>query len=136
MRFLFLLICGVLLLGAPVVPASDATGTQTTSLAELTWPEGDALAGRQAFLDLKCYQCHAVPAATDLAALNEDGPGPVLTSDVGNKPRLHLLVQIVAPGSNREAQASHMGNFSESMTVAQLTDLIAWLESMTDVKGS
>lgn len=32
------------------------------------------------------------------------------------------------PGSNRPDRVSHMGNFAESMTVQQLTDLIAFIE--------
>lgn len=94
------------------------------------WPDGDAQAGREAFVALQCTQCHAVPTIPELAGEATDRPGPDLMGYEASYPRLFILRQIVAPGSDDPTKESHMGNFAHVMTVQQLTDLIAFVESL------
>jgi len=96
----------------------------------LTWPDGDAHRGLEAFKDLKCATCHKVASIPDLAALNEEQIGPSLDHPGVKPARMDILVQIVAPGTDPSIRTSHMGNYDDVMTVAQLTDLIAFVESI------
>ena len=110
--------------------AQIATEHPPTMASALTWPDGDVHRGMQAFKDLKCVTCHKVASIPELAALNEEPIGPALDHP-GVKPcRMDILVQIVAPGTDPSIRTSHMGNFDDVMTVAQLTDLIAFVESI------
>jgi mono/diheme cytochrome c family protein len=94
------------------------------------WPDGDADAGRKAFVELRCTHCHAVPSIQELAAKDENLPGPDLVGYDASYPRLFILRQIVAPGSDDPAEDSHMGSFADVMTVQQLTDVVAFVESL------
>ena len=96
----------------------------------LFWPDGNAHRGMQAFRDLKCTTCHKVATIPELGALTEEAIGPALNSETAMRDRVEILVQIVAPGTDPSIQESHMGRFDEVMTVAQLTDLIAFVESL------
>ncbi|HXI02962.1 MAG TPA: c-type cytochrome [Candidatus Saccharimonadales bacterium] len=115
------------LLGA-CAQISNPPGENGTAM--LYWPDGNAAAGKQAFVDLKCYQCHRVESVPDLAALNHEPLGPALDSVTAKRERMDILVQIVAPGTAPDIQESHMGNFDDVMTVSQLTDLVAFVESL------
>lgn len=127
MRFSFALMVASLLLAAcaePKVVGGDAA-------AAWTWPDGDPQAGMQAFQDLRCYECHKVDKVPELAELHEgQGTGPVLGPPNARKARVDILIQIVAPGTDPRIAESHMRNFSSVMTVEQLTDLVAFVESL------
>ncbi len=94
------------------------------------WPDGDSAAGMQAFEDLQCFECHRVDSIPELAALDQGGPGPALGAKTARRPRVEILIQIVAPGTDPAIQESHMRSFSDVMTVDQLTNLIALVESL------
>lgn len=110
-------------------------------------PDGNAVAGKQAFEDMQCYACHEVPG--------EEYPAPSAITptfvdlDAGrlSQTRYQLVESIIAP-SHRFAQPeppegvltgdqnirsganSRMTNFSDRMTVEQLLDLVAYLEQL------
>lgn len=99
-------------------------------------PEGDAEKGQQAFTDLKCYSCHQVdgvklPAST---AFN-------LT--LGGETRVvktygELVTSIINPShiispeylaKMEDEKLSPMPAYNRQMTVEQMIDLVAFLES-------
>ncbi len=101
-------------------------------------PTGDAAAGREAFLALGCNSCHAV-----------DAPGfpfPVASPQVpvrlgpnqAKLTRAELVESIVAPSHQIPAgmenvsigQLSRMGDYSHCMTVRQLVDLVAFIQTL------
>src|SRR5262245_17980003 len=103
-----------------------------------TWPKGDPAKGREVFQRLECYSCHEVrgerfPAPSDLARV---GPEP---SAMG---RLHppefLAESTINPGAvierNRGYAApdgsSKMPSFTESLTVQEAVDLVAYLRQL------
>lgn len=102
----------------------------------LRLPDGDIEKGKQAFLALKCYTCHKVdgvelppPAAFNLTLGGETTQiqtyGQLVTSVINpshvitDKYRKELV----------EAKESPMPKFNHEMTVEQMIDLVAFLQS-------
>lgn len=103
---------------------------------------GDATAGRQAFLDLKCTACHRVPGEPDFPAPISENLGPALDSRLARSLPSYLVTAIVSPSheltnktsgdvrARLEGTLSPMGDFSRVMTVRQLVDMHAYLLSL------
>jgi hypothetical protein len=108
------------------------------SAAGFRLPDGDAAAGREAFVALKCNSCHEVEGV--------DFPGPFadpivpvrLGGDVAYARTDGELVTAIVNPSHRIASGhptslvqtgthSRMGDFGDVMTVRQLIDIVAFL---------
>ncbi|MBL8201652.1 MAG: c-type cytochrome [Chromatiales bacterium] len=132
----------VIALGAALL---SACGTGPKSAAGFRLPDGDAAAGRQAFVDLQCYACHQVEGVdarfegTPAAAVKLGGEvslvksyGQLVTSIINPSHR-------IAPGYPRDVVAPEgeslmeVGKVNDVMTVQQLTDLVAFLQSVYQV---
>lgn len=108
----------------------------------VTFPVGHAVAGRKAFVDLKCTACHAVPAESGFPVPVSANPGPPIDARVAGRDVSYLATSIVSPshalspGIDETVRAqltgvlSPMGDFSQTMTVRQLVDLHAYLRSV------
>jgi len=77
-------------------------------IVTVTLPKGESDQGRRAFGDLKCYVCHRVAGEASFPQPASDAQGPDLE---------HL-------------QLSPMGDFSGTLTIRQLADLLAYLGSL------
>jgi hypothetical protein len=134
-------VLGAALLAACV--AACATGPRSSSGFRL--PEGDAARGRAAFVEMRCHACHEV-AGTDLPRPVVEPPVPVRLGGVvpGYRTDGDLVTAIINP-SHRIAggrdnplvatgKRSRMGDFGEVMTVRQLVDVVAFLQSRYDVQ--
>ncbi len=104
-------------------------------------PEGDIERGKTAFLELQCYGCHRV-AGVELPPVTQDLAKPVaLGGDVfRGVTDGYLVTSIIHPsyrlarGYSRKQIAmdegvSRMPNHGNSMTVHQMIDLVAFLQS-------
>jgi hypothetical protein len=124
------------------VPAQYDTNALTVVL-----PNGDAQAGRQAFLDLKCGVCHRVSGETTFPAPVSGTQGPDLDHTLGLRPVSELAAAIIVPSHSMSVRTSDevkkrlesmllspMGDFSRVMTVRQLADLLAYLTSLQKLK--
>lgn len=116
--------------------------TTPKSSAGFRLPDGDIERGKTAFLELKCYTCHTV-SGMDIAVRGKEYA--YLRSVVlgGETHRVRTYGELVtaiinpshslAPGYPRELITkdgqSAMGNFNDTMTVRQLIDLVAFLQS-------
>jgi sulfur-oxidizing protein SoxX len=115
-----------------------------TSGKGLYLPKGDVEKGRQAFIDMKCYRCHTVAGvelpkvelATTISfelggeVIHVKSYGELVTSIVNpahvtSRKYLDSLGELAKEGKIE----SPMPSFNEQMTVAQLIDLIAFLDS-------
>ena len=110
--------------------------------AGLRLPDGDVERGKAAFLELKCNTCHTV-AKTEMPAPSKDYAYVrvvVLGGEVRQVKTYGALVTSIinpshslAPGYPRELvtkdNQSAMANFNDTMTVRQLIDLVAFLQS-------
>jgi hypothetical protein len=126
----------------PASTGAGGTGTNTPSVT-VTLPAGDVKAGRQAFMDLKCTACHAVPSEPEFPPPVSAHPGPPITARLADRDVSYLAAAIMTPSheislnSSEEVLRAHlrgvlspMGDFSRVMTVRQLIDLHAYVRSM------
>jgi hypothetical protein len=134
---------------APPAAAATATGPAPVRITmealhaaggvppgwRFTLPSGDPVAGRQAFVDLKCYACHAIQGAQFPLKPGEAATlGPDLSGVGQHHPREYLAESIVnpnavivdAPGYAGGDGRSLMPEFPQ-MTLAQLANLVAYL---------
>ena len=111
-----------------------------------TLPEGDAERGQATFVALNCHACHTV-SGVELPELKGEREvnvalggevtkiktyGELVTSIINPSHRLakgYLLEEI----ANEEGE-SKMKNYNEVMTVEQLIDLVAFLQSHYELK--
>jgi putative copper export protein/mono/diheme cytochrome c family protein len=100
-----------------------------------TPPPGDEARGRAVFLRLQCHACHAgagdgVPAPT--------GPGPALNGMSAHHPAGYLVESILnpnaviveGPGYTGADGRSRMPDYRDTLSVADLIDLVAYLRSL------
>ena len=107
-------------------------------------PDGDAAAGRAAFMDLRCHECHTI-RGEDLPAPEVQGPVAVVLGGQVTRVKTYgdLVTSIInpshklAPGYSRETVSrdgrSIMQIYNELMTVQQLVDLVTFLQPTYEV---
>jgi L-cysteine S-thiosulfotransferase len=135
--FLFLL----MIASAPSY--AQAGEWQYEVVATVVLPRGDAQAGRQAFRDLKCHVCHRVAGESRLPAPFAEARGPDLDATLVQRDASEIAEAIIAPSHSVSVRTSAavkqrlaremrspMGDFSRVLTVRQLADLLAYLQSV------
>lgn len=115
------------------------------SAAGFHLPGGDIDRGKLAFTELKCHACHEV-AGVALPTPVAEPRVPVALGGIVPQSRTdgELVASIVDPSHHlvpgydldlvRTGSLSRMGDFSESMSVRQLIDLVAFLHSTYEVR--
>lgn len=118
---------------------------ETTGVA-VVLPQGEPRAGRQALLDLKCTVCHSVTGEPEFPAPVSGSHGPDLDQTLGLRPPSELAAAIILPSHSMSLRTSDevkkqpdgglspMPDFSRVMTLRQLADLLAYLQSLEAVK--
>ena len=107
-------------------------------------PDGDADAGRAAFLEMECHQCHTIEGMEFPEIEGQGAPYVQLGGKVTTvKTYGQLVTAIINPshklasGYARTAVArggeSRMAIYNEHMTVQQLIDLVMFLQSTYEV---
>src|SRR5262245_40261648 len=103
-------------------------------------PGGDAARGRQVFVDLECYKCHAVKGENFPASGGDaKNVGPELTGMGSHHPAEYFAESNPAPhaviphgpGHTGPDGTSIMPSYAESLSVTQLVDLVAFVRSLT-----
>ena len=138
-----ILVAAVAVGAAACNPQPTDTGERSeTPTVTVTLPPGDVKAGRQAFLDLRCTACHAVPSEPDFPAPVGANPGPPIDAELAGRDVSYLVASIMTPShaisvnvsdevkARIEGVLSPMGDFSGAMTVRQLVDLHAYLRTV------
>ena len=107
---------------------------------KFTVPDGDPQAGRKAFVKFECFKCHNVqrehfPALSKTAT----DVGPDLTGMGGGMHPPEYFAQSIIdpnavildePGYTGPDGKSKMPDYTESMSVRELIDVVAYLESL------
>ena len=106
-------------------------------------PQGDIAQGKQVFVDFNCHGCHTIPDTKFPEPLIK----PPVVIDIGGKVYRvknygELMTSIVNPDHvispkylamlekpERASAVSPMPDFSETMTIAELTDLVEFLHA-------
>jgi uncharacterized protein involved in high-affinity Fe2+ transport len=102
-------------------------------------PEGDPAAGRAVFAKLECYQCHAIQGESfpqtstpggqtgpDLTGMGDHHPAEYFTETIINP----NAVIVTGPGYTDASGMSIMPDYRGTLTVVELTDLVAYLTSL------
>ncbi|MBT5219558.1 MAG: cytochrome C [Woeseia sp.] len=107
-------------------------------------PDGDAIAGREAFLYMQCHQCHTI-RGEELPALPFGDPPYVELGGKVTRVRTYgeLVTSIINPSHKlasgyaeelvSENGESNMYNYNGYMTVQELTDLVVFLQPHYEV---
>jgi cytochrome c2 len=112
----------------------------------LVLPEGDPQAGEEAFVRLHCNDCHQVAGREDLRTRVE----PLMTVTIGGKTTRistygELVTSVINPSHKisryyrtapySKEGVSEMRNYNEILTVAQLSDLVAFLQDQYELEA-
>ncbi len=137
---------------APTGAASPPAASRKVTMEELHqsggvprgWkfalPGGDPMKGRQVFVDLECFKCHAIQGENfPVPGGDAKNVGPELTGMGGQHPPEYFAESILAPnavildgpGFSGPDGKSIMPSYADSLSVAQLIDLVAFLQSLT-----
>ena len=138
-RTISVLACGVWLLSTSIAAQSGFI------MLGVPVPRGDAEAGRQAFGDLRCVTCHQVITEPGQPAPTSANHGPDLGGVQAAASTSRLATSILVPSHTisrgidadrrrhmLDTGSSAMGDFTDVMTIRQLVDLIAFLQSLDD----
>ena len=138
MRARFLVSMGLL------VVALAGCGRDSSPPVAIYVPDGDVARGRAAFIALQCNACHTV-AGIEMPPPVADPPvGVALGGEVARPPtKGELYTAIIQPSHElasgyavaraKGGGVSRMGDYSETLTVRQLFDLVAFLQSRYEV---
>lgn len=134
---LVLLILGTFAVGCAPDPKSGAG---------FTLPDGSAERGQQTFVQLQCHACHTV-SGLDLEQLDSSETQMIALGGVTANVKTYgdLVTSIINPShrfafgySDEEiktpAGKSQMRLYNDEMTIAQLIDLVAFLQSRYEVE--
>jgi len=132
----FSIILAAVLLGTGCRPATEP--------ARVSLPAGDPARGKAAFTSMNCFACHTVVGHNFPAPYAQPAVPVALGAEATRPTRTQLVDSIVNPSHAieagykeelvRSARLSRMGDYSEVMTVRQLSDLVAFLESLPRTK--
>lgn len=103
-------------------------------------PDGNAAKGKTAFVELKCYTCHKVDGVELPGPVVVKHPPVMIGGEVAHiKTYGELVTSIIHPSHRLSAETkkewevdgklSPMPDFNRVMTVEQMIDLVAFLQS-------
>ena len=129
-----------------VVVLTLAVGCDTgpKSARGFSLPDGNVESGQAVFLDFKCNACHSISGA-DLPVVEEPELNVALGGEVARiKTYGELVTSIINPShklargySSADDQTegtSNMKNYNDVMTVSELIDLVAFLQSHYELR--
>ena len=126
--------------GAPAQPgAREGHGEHATPAGwKFSWPKGDPARGREVFVKLECYSCHEVKGETFPAPGEQGKVGPELSAMGPLHEPEYFAETIINPNAVIEQGkgfaapdgSSKMPSFSDSVTVQEVVDLVAFLLSL------
>ena len=113
-----------------------------TSDWKFTLPQGDPAEGRKLFVEVECFKCHEVKGEKfPGVAEGEKGVGPELSQMAGMHPLEFFAESIVNPNAVIDPKAKELGyigedgkskmpDYSDTLTVKQVADLAAYIDSL------
>jgi mono/diheme cytochrome c family protein len=132
------------LIGLSVLAAGCQWGADSSRGFSL--PEGDAQAGSQAFVKYGCVNCHAVEGIMPKPDHKYALPQPIALGGKGTRVQTYgeLVTSIINPSHKlaprlpvsmtMDGKGSKMANLNEELTVADLVDLVTFLQPKFNVK--
>ena len=111
------ILLATLLLVAYGLLGCAAGGETNLGMVTILLPEGDAEAGRKAFVDLQCSACHAVTGMEGLPEPVAKIPIPDLGSTLAGQPRGALASSLIVPSHIDAAAAQLWTDWSNQQRV-------------------
>lgn len=125
--------------------ASGTPDHGTPANWKFTLPPGRPAEGRKMFVEAECYKCHEIKSETFPAIVKDKGDvGPELSQMAGMDPIEYFAESIINPNAVIDPKGKELGyvgddgkskmpDYSDVLTLRQITDLAAYLASL---KGS
>jgi hypothetical protein len=106
---------------------------------KFTMPIGDPWEGRQVFIKMQCFSCHAIQGEQFPFDQKDAKPGPNLTGMGSHHPAEYFAesilepneIIITGPGFTGPDGLSIMPSYRDTLTLQQWVDLVAYLKSLT-----
>jgi mono/diheme cytochrome c family protein len=109
---------------------------QTPAGWKFSWPKGDSVKGREVFVKLECYSCHAIQGEKFPAPGGEIGPelsamGPLHDAEFFAEAIINPNA-VIDKGNAYEAAdgSSKMPSYNDLVTVQEVIDLVAYLKGL------
>jgi mono/diheme cytochrome c family protein len=109
---------------------------QTPEGWTFSWPKGDPVKGREVFVKLECYSCHAIQGEKFPAPSGEIGPelsamGPLHAAEFFAEAIINPNA-VIDQGDAYEAAdgSSKMPSYNDLVTVQEVIDLVAYLKGL------
>ena len=139
MRDVTLLLVAVVFACSTPVPVRFGAHQSPAPVVAISNPylaEGDAIAGRRAFIDLQCIDCHRVAVDPTLPMGARAIAGPQL-QDLDRYSRKELAGRITGrqTGASEELFSQTMNDYAQPITARQLVDLVAYLRNTNVPRG-
>jgi cytochrome c2 len=134
MRVSNIIVCSLLFAACatpvPVRFGAHARPAPAVAFSNPSFPDGDALAGRRAFIDLQCIDCHRVAEDPGLPRGARAIAGPIL-SGLGRSSAHDVARKITSrdTGANEDLLDRTMKDYAQPITARNLVDLVAYLRS-------
>ena len=127
------------LIGLVLICSLSACGGPKSSRG-FSLPDGDVASGQQTFLKLRCNDCHSIAGLDEL----REGVEPVMTVPLGGETThintygelvtsiinpSHKISRDYRPTPSAEKSQSKMRNYNNILTVAELINLVAFLQA-------
>jgi len=112
----------------PIRFGAHAAHAPIIAFSNPTFEEGDPIAGRRAFIESGCIDCHRVAEDPDLPRGARAVAGPML-SGLGRLAPKDVAAKITSrsTGANEALFDRTMKDYSWTMTARQLVDIVAYL---------
>ena len=135
-------VLALLLVSLVALSACDQEAKMSTKGFRL--PDGDALAGREAFLYMQCQQCHSIKGEQLPIIPGQEPPYVQLGGQVTQVKTYGTLITAIINPSHKLARGyakeviaedgkSRMSVYNDHMTVQELIDIVVFLQPYYDV---
>jgi cytochrome c553 len=101
-----------------------------------SFADGDPIAGRRTFIDLRCIDCHRVAEDPELPEGRGSMTGPLLSAMNQHPPR-YIADRITSrqTGANVDLFDRTMKDYAQPMSARQLVDVVAYLRNPKPPRG-
>ena len=117
-------------------PSSGHGDHQTPQGWKFAWPQGDPVKGRDVFVRVECYSCHAVQGEPFPAPGGEVGPelsvmGPLHEAEYFAEAIINPNAVVEKGKGYEDADGtSKMPSYNDLLTVQEVLDLVAYLKGL------
>jgi len=112
---------------------------QTPEGWHFTWPQGDPVKGREVFVKLECYSCHAIQGEQFPAPSGDVGPELAAMAALHEAAYFAEAIinpnTVIEPDKGYEAAdgASKMPSYNDLVTIQEVVDLVAYLKGLKPI---